>query len=253
MSGCAGLDALLALACGAGLCLALGCGDRPSPPTSIAAGGAAASGGSGGRGGAASAGAGGRDVVDAGANAGASSQGGSTSLPADCPTPAPLPVPGQTVAIQSINFASSQIVLRNVSDVDQTILGGRLGWQWCNWPMYWAITELGDIVLGPGETFAFTAINNQNGPVPLYSDGGEMAIYTTTGSFNESDYMVSFTAWGEVDSIREPFAVEKNLWTFGERIDIRPGHNGFVATGFTNRGAGYTSVRPACLVAPPNP
>jgi hypothetical protein len=188
-----------------------------------------------------------------GGTAGVPSQGGSSALPADCPVPAPIGVPDQTVAIQSINFATSEIVLRNVSDTDQTVLGGRVGWQWCDWPMYWDLTESADnVVLAPGKTFSFIALYNTSGPVQLFAEGGEMAIYTTTGSFNDAEFMVSFVAWGEIDAKRESFAVTKDLWTFSERIETQPDAAGFVATGLTKRSASYRSVRAACLRAPPN-
>lgn len=235
---------------------ALGCGDDAVSAGRGGSGGSVVAGGAGaGQGGMSPGGAGGNAaVLDAGPDGAASSQGGSSQLPADCPMPAPLPVAGQTIAIQSVHFARSEIVLRNVSASDQTIPVHRQGWQWCVYPMYWSL-EGGDteVVLAPGETYAFVAINNQSGPVSLYADEGELAMYDRPGVFEEYELMQAFVAWGEIQAIRESYAVQKGLWTFGERVDIRAGHAGFIATGRTDTAAGYTSVRAACLVAPPNP
>jgi hypothetical protein len=188
-------------------------------------------------------------MVDAGG-----SQAGSTALPPDCPVAAPIPAPNQIIAIQSINVDTSEMVLRNVSQTAQTIQLGRQGWQWCSYPRYWNLVEQEtEVVLAPGETLAFVAIYNMSGPVPLYAEDGEMAIYTRPGNFPSSETMEAFVAWGEIQAIRETLAVEKGWWTFSERIQIRSGHAGFIATGPTDRASGYTSVRAACLVAPPNP
>jgi hypothetical protein len=165
-----------------------------------------------------------------------------------------MPVPGQVIALQSVNFETSEIVIRNVSASDQTIVGGRRGWQWCNYPHYWNLgDEIGNVVLKPGGTFRFIANNNQSGPVELFPEGGEFAIYTTTGSFTSAELMRSFVAWGDIQAVREPTAVTAGLWTFGERVEVRSGHTGIVAVGNTKIGSGYVSVRAACLLAPSNP
>lgn len=144
--------------------------------------------------------------------------------------------------------------MRNVSQSDVTLPVDRQGWQWCYFPMYWSL-EGGDtaVVLAPGETYAFIAINNQSGPVTLYRDEGELAMYDRPGVFEDYELMQAFVAWGEIQAIRESYAVQKGLWTFGQRIEIQPGHAGFIATGPTDQDSGYTSVRAACLVPPPNP
>lgn len=214
---------------------------------------AGASGGGGGP----SAGTGGAEgvsVPDAGQADAAGSQGGSFSLPPGCPTPAPEPAVGQTIAIQSINVQTSEIVLRNVATTPQTLELGRQAWQWCEWPMYSALeVDVSTVTLAPGDTYAFIAINNQSGRVTLYSDEGEMAMYPTTGVFEEYEFIQAFVAWGEIQAVRESYAVQKGLWVFGERIQINPGDAGFIATGPTDVAAGYTSVAAECLRAPPNP
>jgi hypothetical protein len=194
-------------------------------------------------------------MPDAGEHDDAGSQGGSFSLPPGCPTPAPEPVAGQTIAIQSINVVTAEIVLRNVATTPQTLALGVQGWQWCYWPMYYAVaaSSSGTVELAPGETYAFIAVKNQSGPVTLFPDEGEMAMYPVTGMFDEYEYMQAFVTWGEIQAVRESYAVQKNLWTFGQRIQIKPGDAGFIATGPTNVAAGYTSVRAECLRAPPNP
>jgi hypothetical protein len=193
-------------------------------------------------------------MPDAGEHDDAGSQGGSFTLPPGCPTPAPEPVAGQTIAIQSINVRTSEIVLRNVATTTQTLALGRQGWQWCDWPMYFSLEDDAMMLkLAPGETYAFVAINNQSGPVPLYEDSGEMAMYPVTGVFEEYEFIQAYVTWGEIQAVREPYAVQKGLWIFGERIQIEPGDAGFIATGPTNVAAGYTSVGAECLRAPPNP
>ncbi len=189
----------------------------------------------------------------AGAVAGASSQGGSGGLPPDCPLPTPIPVAGQVIAIQSVNVDTSEIVLRNVSRTNQSIQIGRQGWQWCSYPRYWAILDEEAVrVLAPGEILPFIAINNTSGVAPFFAGEGELAMYPQTGVFEEYEFMQAFVAWGEVQAFRESYAVQKGLWAYEERIQIRSGHAGFIATGPTNRAAGYTSVRAACLVVAPN-
>lgn len=251
---------LSAGALGAGVSLALACGESSSGANGASGGlggGVSGAGGASGAMSVAEAGfGGGAALADAGhdaADGAVGSQGGSTVVPADCPVPSPIAAPDQVIAIQSINVNTSELVLRNVSQTDQTIMLGRQGWQWCNYPYYWSVRD-GDeaLVLSPGETFAFIAVWNQSGVAPLFPDEGEMAIYSGTGTFQASTNMQAFVAWGEINAIREPLAVEKGLWTFDERVQIRPGHAGFIATGATDRASGYTSARAACLVAPPN-
>lgn len=243
----------------------LACGEveTPSADTSggrrsvSSAGGApdSGAGGNGGRGGIPASTDAGRESSDAPDSGASSGSGGARGqLPPDCPVAAPIGVPGQVIALQSINFATSEIVLRNVSASSQTVVGGRQGWQWCNYPHYWNLgDDVGNVVLEPGGTFSFFAINNESGPVALFPEGGEFAIYTTTGSFMTAELMRSFVAWGDIQAIREPTAVMAGLWTFGERVPVRSGHTGIVAVGKTDVGSGYVSVRAACLVAPPNP
>jgi hypothetical protein len=253
------LVALLAIVSG----LAWGCGDDGSDGAGGAGGssngGTSGSGGragSAGRSGAGGSGGSGASSVDAGSDAAPDSGGSGGSgnpLPPGCPEPSPEPVTGQVVSIQSINFNTSEVVLRNVSSSAQTITLGRTGWQWCNYPNYWNLEERDDVSLEPGKTFAFIANNNQSGPVELYADGGEMAIYTKTGTFTNADEMVAYVAWGDIEAVREPTASMADLWRFGERVAMRPTDAGLLATGPTDRGVGYTGVRAACLVAPPNP
>jgi hypothetical protein len=253
-------------------CLVLGCaGEISTTPDEVGSGGTsggrAGAAGSGGRAG--SAGGGGRGgsesdggragsaVADAGSEGGAA--GGSMTetppapqLPPDCPAINPIPVAGQEIVIQSMNFNNSEVVLRNVSDHDVTILGQRTGWQWCNFPAYWVINEASDVVLSPDETFAFTAIYNTTGPREFDPEGGEMGIYTTTGSFTTADLMRAFVSWGNVIPQREATASAGGYWAYGDRIQGTEDAAGFVIVGESNRADGYQAVRAACLAAPPN-
>lgn len=198
-------------------------------------------------------------MVDAGSlggegGAAGSSSGGSGSdppLPADCPVPDPIPAPGQSIAIQSLNFETSEVVLKNVSNETQVIVGGRQGWQWCQFPAYWTVFEAQDVELSPGETFAFVLIY-RIAPREVFPEGGELGIYTTTGSFTTTSLMRSFVSWGEVLPQRESTAVQAGLWTYEDRIQVEPGDAGFVLVGRADRAASYQSVRSACLAAPPN-
>jgi len=259
-----GLGLALAMAIGAGV----GCGQVSNDPNGIgrpnsrAGAGGAGNGGSsqGGRGGSEDeGGSGGSAIVDAGGlggdgGAAGSSSGGSgagPTLPADCPVPDPVPALGQTIAIQSLNFETSEVVLKNVSDETQVVLGGRQGWQWCQFPAYWTIYEAADVELSPGETFAFTLIY-RIAPREIFPEGGELGIYTTTGSFTTTSLMRAFVSWGDVLPQRESTAVQAGLWTYEDRILIDPGDAGFVLVGPADRASSYQSVRSACLEAPPN-
>jgi hypothetical protein len=260
-----GPGTLIALAIGVGA----GCGEVSNDPNGLdrpisraGTGGQGNAGSSqGGRGGrAGEAGSGGQATVDAGggADGGAAgtSAGGSGSqqwpdLPADCPVPNPIPVTGQTIALVSLNFDNSEVVLQNVSDQPQVILGGRQGWQWCQFPAYWTVYETADVELSPGETFAFPLIYRV-APREIFPEGGELGIYTTTGSFTTASLMRAFVSWGDVLPQRESTAVQAGLWTYEDRIQIEPGDSGFVLVGRADRAASYQSVRAACLVPPPN-
>jgi hypothetical protein len=252
-----------------------GCGEVSSPG-SVESGGTTAGGSSGagaggaGRGGAGLPDAGGGAPSDGGSEGGTSGSGGaggSYSVPSGCPVPAPVPVAGQKLAIQSLKFTSesdpdgkpAEIVVRNVSAEDVTIIGGREGWQWCNVPAYWALTEGEDVTLAPGDTYFFIPNYNLGGPRPLFrgdddQDTNEIGIYPTTGSFDEVDKILAFVEWGQgsFSDSRESIAVMADLWSFGELISIGPTDAGFVATGPTDRGAGYTGVPARCLIPPPN-
>jgi len=243
------------------LASSVGCGESSEPPAATGGSGAGAGGASaGGAGGSAGSGGGaggsaGSAGVDAGAGASGSAgsagtgTGGSGGRPAGCPVPAPVAVPGQTIVIQSVNVNTSELILRNAASTPQSITLGRQGWQWCAYPRYWSLSEAAtSIQLAPGDTYSFIAINNQSGPVTLYPDEGEMAIYSAPGVFEEYEYMQGFVAWGEVQAFRESYAVQKGLWIFGERIQIASGHAGFIATGATDRASGYTSAPARCLV-----
>jgi hypothetical protein len=177
-------------------------------------------------------------------------------------------VPGQVIAIQSIKFSDeedpasdpAEIVIRNVSSSTVTLAGSRLGWQWCSVPAYWAITEGPDVTLEPGATYAFVPYYNQGGPRPLFrgddpQDTNELGIYPQPGTFDEADKIMAFVIWGQgsAGDTRESIGVMGGFWTFGQKIPIGPNDSGFVATGPTNRGDGYTGVPARCLVAPPNP
>lgn len=179
------------------------------------------------------------------------SGGSGPQLPADCPEINPIPVPGQTIALRSVTFEPAMIVLQNVSNTTQVIEGGFQGWQWCNFPAYWPISEAGDVELSPGETFAFEPFYNDN-VRQLDPEAGELGIYTTTGSYTTASLMRAFVSWGDVLSQREPTAVAGGYWIFNERIEIGPNDAGFVIVGESDRASGYQAVRAACLVPPPN-
>jgi hypothetical protein len=137
--------------------------------------------------------------------------------------------------------------------------GGRRGWQWCNIPDYWNV-KLNEesIVLEPGGTYKFTLIKESGATRALFpgddpNDVNELGIYNTTGSFMTAELIESFVSWGAGSNFgsRESVAVQGGVWTNSERIEIAPGHAGFIATGATDRAAGYTSVPARCLPASP--
>jgi hypothetical protein len=198
--------------------------------------------------------------IDAGGGAAGGGAGGggagTGSVPAGCPEPTPTPArPAQAVVIQSVHFGRSEVVLRNVTNTPQTILGGRQGWQWCNIPGYFNIVLTdADVVLGPGETYKFQLQERSGTNRPLYdgqdeADTNELGIYITTGAFNSSELIEAFVSWGagSLRETRESVANAADIWVYGDRIEIAPGHAGFVATGDARRGSGFTSVPDRCL------
>jgi hypothetical protein len=261
-----GIEAVAFAGCGVFSALSLGCGESNAPngeggAPSAMPGGAGGGSMAGSAGGIAEGGSAGSAPADAGidASGGVSGSGGSATPPG-CPEPNPAPAnDAQKVVIQSVHFGRSEIVLQNISDTDQTLVGGRLGWQWCNAPDYWnVVIGEADVVLGPGDTYAFRLLREDGRLRPLYPgddpfDANELGIYTTTGAFMTSDLMAAFVSWGEGSSgnSRENVASMANLWVFGQRVEIQPGHAGFIATGPADRGDGYTSVPGRCLPANP--
>lgn len=259
-----------------GVCLALmalACGDVSEPSMSAGGSAGSASAGTSGSGGGSmsNGGNGGSAITNGGSGGGAGAtldpdagmagggSGGASEFmyPDGCPIPDPIPVPGQVVAIQSVNFNTSEVVLRNVTDSELTLDGGQQGWQWCNFPNYGPVLA-NVITLDPGETVAIILVNQSGDFWPLYpgepGDANEMAIYDSAGGFMNAERMLNFVTWGAgSNGGRESVAATAGRWTFGERVEISDGHAGFVATGATNRGSGYTSVPSRCLVAPPNP
>jgi hypothetical protein len=239
------------------------CGDASNNPNGISTGGTSAGRGGGastagrsGSGGSApggSAGAGG-DSSDAGlagtsGSSDASSPTGGGGRPPGCPEPNPVAVTGQTVVIQSLNVNTSEMILRNATSTPQSIVLGRANWQWCNYPRYWSLSdEETTVELAPGETYSFIPVNNQSEVPELDREEGEMAIYSRAQDFNDFETLESFVAWGDVQAFRESYAVQKGVWTFGERIEIAPGDAGFIATGDTDFASGYTSAPARCLV-----
>ena len=194
------------------------------------------------------------DEPDAGATGDAGTTPGEFSYPEGCPTPNPIGIPGQKIAIQSFNFDTSEVVLKNISSTNQTIVGTRQGWQWCSFPSYWNIAPQGDVVLAPGKTYKFVLIYNTEGLWHLPPEGAELAIYVQSGTFDEPDKLVSFVSWGEGlgTAGREYVATMAQLWTFDDRVDIANGDSGFIVTGSVKSASGYASVEARCLVAPPN-
>lgn len=191
------------------------------------------------------------------------SSGGSSEFmyPQGCPQPNPTAAKSeQVIAIQSVNFDTSEMVVRNISGENLVLEGGAQGWQWCNIPGYGPILEE-DVTLEPGQTLAFPLIF-RGALRPLYpgdeiGDANELAIYSTTGSFMTAQLMAAFVSWGSeglrAGAGRESVAVTAGLWTFGHSVEIRSGHSGFIATGRQDLESGYTSVPRRCLVTPPNP
>jgi len=208
--------------------------------------GLAGSGGGGGTGGEAP------DPSDAGLDAGPVLA--EFTYPTGCTVPNPVGIPGQKVAIQSFNFDTSELVLKNISNTTQVITGERLGWQWCSFPSYWNIAPQGNVTLAPGKTYKFTLINNTQGVWRLPPEGAELAIYIESGTFDEPEKMVSFVSWGTglATAGREYVATMAGLWTLNSRIEVDDADAGFIANGSTKVGEGYQAASRRCLVGPPN-
>lgn len=202
-------------------------------------------------------GASGSDLADAGADAVASSgSGGGTATPAGCPEPTPIAVsPEHPIVIQSVHFSRNEVVLRNVSQTTQILAGGRRGWQWCNFPDYWNVgLAEEDIVLEPSGTYKFRLLREDGRQRELYpGDEGEVneiGIYSAPGGFMTGDLIEAFVSWGTGSTLlgsRESVAVQGGVWINSDRVEIEPGHAGFIATGPADQGAGYTSVPSRCL------
>lgn len=173
------------------------------------------------------------------------------SRPSRCPEAAPVAAPGQVIALRSVNFQTSEVVLQNVSDGPVTIPGRE--WQWCQFPAYWyVITEEGaDVTLEPGETFAFfPSVRTKDGAVqPMPAAGQELAIYVDDGGYLSPDRMLAFLTWGSGPPIngRESVAAQAGLWTLGDRPEVGPAAAGMLAVGLVNRAEGYVSVFRGCL------
>jgi hypothetical protein len=242
-----------------------GCGpdvsEKPSPrPQGGSGGSGGSSAGTGGSlgtagGGGSAAGGSGGTLADADAGMGdAAPAAGEFSYPAGCPVPNPVGITAQKFAIQSVNFDTSEVVLKNISTIPQVITGQRLGWQWCSFPSYWNIAPEGDVTVAPGKTYKFLLNFNTEGIWQLAPEGAELAIYVASGTFDEPDKLVSFVSWadGLPNTGREGVATLAGLWTLDSRIDISSAAKGFIATGTVKLGSGYQSVPARCLVAPPN-
>jgi hypothetical protein len=238
----------------------LGCGGDAGTEETRLRGGAGGQGGSAG-GSVAQAGSGGGGTSGGTSedfDAGVSGAGGAATeftYPSGCTVPNPKGVAGQKFAIQSLNFETSEVVLKNISTTTQVIAGERLGWQWCSFPSYWNIAPEGDVSVPAGKTYKFVLINNTQGVWQLPREGAELAIYIESGTFDEPEKMAAFVSWGEGlgTAGREYVATLAGLWTANARVDIFQSDGGFVATGSTKLGSGYQGVPKRCLVAPPNP
>ncbi|HKO94955.1 MAG TPA: hypothetical protein VJU61_27565 [Polyangiaceae bacterium] len=202
----------------------------------------------------------GNAVADAGPDGGDTPPVSSFSYPDGCPVPAPTPASDpllpQKIAIQSFNFRTFEIVLRNISNGPVVLTGNpdRTGWQWCSFPAYWYIAEA-NVTLQPGQTYKFLPVYNQDGVREFEQDRGELAIYSVAGSFDESDLMLAFVSWGDglMGAGRENVATLAKLWTFGENVELSETAAGFIAMGPADRASSYVEVPARCLVAPPNP
>jgi hypothetical protein len=198
--------------------------------------------------------------ADAGPDGGGTSEPPAFSYPEGCPVPAPTAAPEalipQKVAIQSFNFRTFEIVLRNISTSPVVLVGNpdRTGWQWCSFPAYWYIADT-NVTLQPGQTYKFFPVYNQDGVREFYQDRGEIGIYSVSGSFDESELMLAFLSWGDglMGAGRENIATLAKLWTFGENIELTESAAGFIAMGPADRASSYVEVPARCLVAPPNP
>jgi hypothetical protein len=256
------MKSLLIIGIAGAVSCALGCGEITEQlPPGVGGTQAAGGGGGGGMGGSSMMGGAsgssamaGSSSLDPDAGAGGSSGSGGFQYPAGCPVPSPVGIPSQTVALQSFNFTTSEVVLKNISSTTQTIVGDRLGWQWCSFPSYWNIAPQGNVTLPAGKTYKFQLINNTQGVWPLEKEGAELGIYIESGTFDEETKIASFVSWGTGLPFagRESVAVRAGLWTLGERVALAGGDTGFIVTGPTNDASSYEGVPARCLVAPPN-
>lgn len=174
--------------------------------------------------------------------------------PLGCPAANLVAAPGQRVAIRSLNFQTSEIVLQNVSNTPITIGSlldpDSIAWQWCQFPAYWHVLPAGpDVTLLPGETLAFVPARTKGVAWPLPSKGEEMAIYDGPGTYTDPDRIVAYVAWGAgpFQDGRESVAARAGFWTSGDRVRITRGAAGLLAIGSVDRRSGFAAVARNCL------
>jgi hypothetical protein len=173
-------------------------------------------------------------------------------LPPGCPEIRQTGAAGQVIGIRSVNFVTNQIVIQNISNQPQTVLGQT--WQWCQFPSYWFISNSTDnITLAPGETLGFITELRGDPEAVLQqaSDGQELGIYISSGNYLNPEAMRAFVSWGTGSpqgiAGREMVAVQARLWVSGDRVRLYRGAAGFVAAGNADEGTGYVAVPEPCL------
>jgi hypothetical protein len=157
----------------------------------------------------------------------------------DCPAPAPVPVTEQQVIIESVDFVTDTLVLRNVS-------GGQIdtaSWQLCQ---------------GPGSYQSFDSMMWEDGESlsTIVFDGidesSELGVYSSP-SFTDSAAIEAYARWGTDDattpSVRESVAIGATppRWTDGDFVAVCSGDQGIVATGRSDISDGFRSIGTACF------
>jgi hypothetical protein len=103
------------------------------------------------------------------------------------------------------------------------------------------------VLLRDGVTIQLNARDTLDVTIPdTRPEGGELALLNDFPDAAITGF--AYVAWGsgpasnQLETLANAF--EEN-WRPGERIEVAPGDTGFVSTGNSNEGAGYTSCNPA--------
>ncbi|MEY2929558.1 MAG: hypothetical protein RL033_307 [Pseudomonadota bacterium] len=163
----------------------------------------------------------------------------------DCPVPSPIPISDDIdFGFISVRFdaatSSAQVRIQNIG-TGTLFFAGVV----CN-----GTNDEGDdncVVLREGVTIQLNSRDTLDITVPnTVAAGGELAMLNNYPANAITGF--AYVAWGagpDGNRLETQANTDQPNWRPGERIQIAPGDNGFVATGNSDAAAGYTSCSPA--------